>query len=152
AMTYRNDDRGRPVEQRYIPNPDAQGPRNAPLPGVQRTVYDDDGNVVERWTAGAVPARTKMRYDSRGNVTQEAYFDDAGKPVTVSGVHRVTTAYNERGRMTERAFFGTDGRPAQELRPLGRSAPEKVAPGPARWTWSWDEQGNIVEVACFGPD
>jgi hypothetical protein len=153
AMTYRNDARGRPIEQRYVPSKDASGSGGS-LPGPQRMVYDDDGNVIERWTVGRHPARTKMRYDGRGNVTEEAYFDEAGKPTTVSGYHRMTARYNERGRMTERAFFGIDGRPAQEMLAtrLIRSAPGKEVPAASRWTWRWDELGNIVEIACFGPD
>jgi YD repeat-containing protein len=161
AMTYRNDNRGRVIEQRYVPSEDTAAARAA-LPGAQRMTYDDDGNLTERWTVGGQPARTKMRYDARGNVVEESYFDDANKAVVVAGAHKVTTAYNERGRMTERAFFGPVGKPARELRLLVRpgvrgvpptpSGPQEEVPGPARWAWRWDEQGNLEEIACFGPD
>jgi hypothetical protein len=149
AMTYRNDDRGRPIEQKYVPSKDA--PPGGVATATQRMKYDEEGNVIERWTVGGHPARTKMRYDARGNVTQEAYFDKE-KPTTVAGYHRVTAAYNDRGRMTERAFFGTSGQPAQELRPAGRPPSREEVRGPARWTWRWDELGNLEEIAAFGPD
>ena len=94
-------------------------------------------------TAGPPGTRTATpgwtaKYDERGNQTEEAYFDEPGRPTRhKDGYARLTAEYDERGNLTEWAYFDEHGRPARHK------------DGYARLTARYDERGNQTEWAYF---
>jgi YD repeat-containing protein len=166
-VEYRYDRRGRQVEEAFF-GPDGKPARHARLWCVRHTTaYDDDGNVAQEhfhgWSpeeGGGLPEgppapRVKRRYDARGRVVEVAYHDDSGGPVADAyGVHRGEVNYDERGRRVGLSFFGPDGkrvsaRWAGRPRRGGPPGPATPASLPARLRWTWDDRGNVVELAAF---
>lgn len=128
--------------------------------------YDKHGNKVEtlrvRVDGGPVSNhgpidtndydRKTSSYDKRGNLIEEAYFDEHGNPILHSGVARVVLGYDARGYRTEVRYFGTDGKPIVPTEPFEWSffgVPETCG---VRITESFDAHGNLVEQASFGTD
>ena len=83
-------------------------------------------------------ARFTTGYDDRGNEIEDAYFDEAGKPVrSTDGFARLTTSYDARGNLIGAAYFDEQGKPVRSNN------------GFVRYTASYDERGNKTEVATF---
>jgi hypothetical protein len=104
------------------------------------TLYRPPDKLV--FFKNAVTRHTR-RYDDRGNVIEEAFFDAANRPVIDywAGYARTTTRCDPSDRVTERAFFGADGEPL-------------VVPyfGGARVTYRYDDHGRLIEETHYGAD
>ena len=73
-------------------------------------------------------ARKAERLDERGNVTEVAYFDEAGRPVADSDGHaRWTKAYDDGGRQIGEAYFGPDGKPARYQGNMSGGRPSTIS-------------------------
>ena len=83
-------------------------------------------------------ARRTLKYDNRGNIIEQAYYDAEGNLyATNMGFAIVRTAYNQQGKKTEETFYGTDDKPC-----IG-------ATGYACATFNYDPKGNPSEVNYF---
>jgi hypothetical protein len=86
--------------------------------------------------AGNEYAIFRAKYDRHGNRTEEAYFDEAGKPRNTSdGNHSWRKVY-ERGVPIELAYYDRDGRLTERN-------------GVARITKKYDERRNEIEVSRY---
>jgi YD repeat-containing protein len=112
--------------------------------------------------------------DPWGNVVEEAYYGPDGTPALNKwGFSRAVYALDALGRRTRGLFYGTDGRPAPrrdgghagvawEYDSRGYESaraffgadgePTLVQNGYARWTFTRDANGRIVEERFFGLD
>jgi serine/threonine protein kinase len=146
-IVYRNDEHGNCIEETYL----------------------DGAGQPARSESGA--HRIVRAYDERHQVRQTAYFGPDGRPAAVgkTGIHKETTQHDERGQVVERTVVGVDGKPVagEAARTTyaysARGYPKEVAhfdekgkamlgpDGAARVVWTWDEHGNNLEQACFGP-
>jgi YD repeat-containing protein len=83
-----------------------------------------------------------MRYDSRGFLVAEAFFDAANKPVESArqAAHRVEMSYDPSGNRVEERVFGTDGKPAR--------GPNRYA----RYSREFDAFGRLTQEAWFDAD
>ena len=146
-VTFVTDEFGRVTEQAFF------GRRGEPVIGTKsypyhlgKWVLDERGNRLEFGTFGTDGkpinvkghAKTASRFDARGSVVEEAYFDAGGGPVlSDEGFARVKYVRDSRGREIETAYFGTDGKPLNQKH------------GYAKLTYRYDEYGALVEAACF---
>ena len=72
----------------------------------------------------------------RGNITEQAFFDEHDRPVLIGdGYAKVTMSTDERGRTVEVAYFDAAG---------GLTTGEDRY---ARRRFKYDERGNRVEIA-----
>ena len=120
-------------------------------------------------TRTATP-RSTVKYDERGNRTEEAYFDEQGRPTrNKDGYAKATVKYDERGNIGPRWPTSTSkagppgtrtaspGRPKYDergnrpRRPTSTSRPAHPEQGRLRQVRpsSYDERGNRTEVAYF---
>jgi serine/threonine protein kinase len=159
---FRYDDAGRCIEEL---NFDAEGKPT----GTHRMMqYDDRGRIIETKSTTVMregrnlPAalRTsstiRMKYDDGGRLTEQAFFDENGKPVVRSGVHRTTATIGPGGRPLEITLFDAEGHPAGERSEIytgPRNAPDRQPPtvvvGPARFRLTWNERGDLTDLAAF---
>jgi Protein kinase domain len=170
---FRYDDHGRLIEQESITSRMPNG-KTAPRT-VAKLAYDDQDRIIEAsgptavvrglvalggGLASTATRKVRYQYDEHGRLIEEAYVNERGDPIESAGIHRTTTKYNARGQRTEFSSYDLNGKLAGRriTRPSFGKAKEKgEAPpatvlGPARYRWTWDEQGNNIEVAAFGPD
>ena len=90
-------------------------------------MQDNDG--VAKWT---------NKYDERGNRTEQAYFDEEGKPCKINdGYAKFTSKYDERGYLIEMAVYNEE----DKLCLCNYNF--------AIWTFKYDERGNQNETAYF---
>jgi hypothetical protein len=162
---FRSDDAGRCIEEL---NFDAEG---KPTGTHRKMKYDDRGRVVETQSTTVMrngrelPAALRssstirMKYDDHDRLIEQAYFEEDGKPSIRSGVHRTTATIGPGGRPLEITLFDAEGRPAGERSEIftgPRNAqvrePPKVFVGPARFCLTWDERGNLTDLAAFDAD
>jgi hypothetical protein len=162
---FRYDDAGRCIEEL---NFDGEGKPT----GTHRTMkYDDRGRIVESKSTTVMregrnlpePLRTsstiRMKYDDGGRLIEHAFFDNDGKPVVRNGVHRTTATIGAGGRPLEITLFDAEDRPAGERteiytgpRNAQNRQPPTVMVGPARFRLTWDERGNLTDLAAFDAD
>ena len=111
--------------------------------------------------------RLTQAFDERDNLTEQAFFDEAGKPTrSKDGYAKVTMAYDARGNEIAAAYFDEAGRPtrlkegyatftkAYDARGnrIGQAyydeegKPIRSKDGYASMTWTYDARGNEVEA------
>lgn len=152
GWTSRLDDQGNVIEGTCF---DAGG-----QPAIHRDGYacwkskfDELGNEIERAYFGldGQPVANRLgmhrrtaRFDIRGNEIESARFDAKGQPVANRNhYHRVRTRFDARGLRLEQAWFGLKGEP------VINADPQYAA---AKYAWSYNPRGDVVETARFGPD
>jgi hypothetical protein len=124
-------------------------------------VVSADGYAVER-----------VKYDSRGNVIEEAFYDVNGKLILAGGEKeyaRVVHQYDERSDQVESSYFGADNKPVKlalgyhsvhrtydnhhnafEFRYYGlRGEPIEISGGYARRLQHVDKYGNLIDEAIL---
>ncbi len=115
--------------------------------------------------------RTTAEYDERGNRTEEAYWDEFGKPTALQrGYIRVRMKYDPRDNLVEIKYYDEEGHLTRHPQGYARlekhydewdrlteesSWDEKGHPAPVvpdgyvRYTAKYDERGNRTEVSYF---
>ncbi len=105
--------------------------------------YDEKGRKVRQaifgYEAGVRGySAITQTLDGRGNVVEQAYLDESGKPArTNDGYAKVTSQYNARGHLIERAYFDESGKPMRSKNGCAKVANE------------YDDRGNLIETAYF---
>ena len=85
---------------------------------------------------------TRYKYDTAGNQTEEAYFNNSDATTDKYGIHRYTFTYNSRNQITERKCYGSNG----------KLSISKDGYNLAVETRKYDEKGNMTENAFYGTD
>jgi S1-C subfamily serine protease len=90
-------------------------------------------------------------YDARGNVTEVAYFDEAGRLTRHTGGYaRMAKKYDAEGDLLNITYYGLDGDPiamrlmAEEIDPGGQAAAIGLEPGDT--ILSYDGQGGLNQA------
>ncbi len=145
-----------------------------------RYLHDAQDNRVEQRLFGkdGTPASVdghhllRMKYDARGNMIEQAYFDTAGKPCRhTDGNHALRFTYDERDRVARLDYLGTNGKPVAwrgqmasslrsydardnltELRFLGVSGKPTLVNGVHKRTTRYDPQDRPLVVTRHGVD
>ena len=87
------------------------------------------------------PARSIIKYDNRGNKTEEAYWGIDGKPCTESKYSiyaKATYKYDSNRNKMEEAYWGVDGKPCNSIY--------------AKATYKYDNRGKNTETAYWDID
>jgi len=123
--------------------------QNFPPVGIAR--YDNRGNIIylaaqnqdgefinycdNTWSI------CRRKYDSRGNLIEDSFYDTADRPVVSSeGYHIHRMKYDNFNRCIEESSFGTDGKPL-------------AVNGTHIVTYLHDDTtGNVVQIEYFGTD
>lgn len=111
-LTY--DEQGNIETERYL-NTDGKLMNVNGMAGVDKT-YDMRGNIVTKrpigFNGGLASGfqETRLKYDDRDNIIEEAYFDSKGKAVNCSsGFHKTIGQYNTRNLCIQTEYYNTSG-------------------------------------------
>jgi YD repeat-containing protein len=141
------DDRGNLIDLRYY---HVDGRPVATSEGYAHLIkrYDAYGRLIEQLLFDAKDQPTELvsegfqkevrSYDSRGNKSEDAYFNATGPVLHRDGYHLIRYRYDNRGNETERAYRGIHG----EL-------VENKAEGYSILRSGYDERNNLVELDFF---
>jgi YD repeat-containing protein len=141
----RLDERGRVARQAWVSwlgTPTAEGAvyetrskRSAAGALLERSFFGARGEPVND-PSGA--HRVVYAVDARGVELSRRYFDAAGQPALVDGVHEARTSSDAFGSPVTTSYFDAQGRPARDTRD-----------GAAALRYDRDERGNALSVALL---
>ena len=100
--------------------------------------YSTDLSDVKKNYPGMGYAEVKRKFDDRGNVTEETYFDASGKAaVDEQKAHKRIKRYDERNNYVYEKNLGKDDKP---LKGTDVNPEAKI---------SYDEYGSIITIVCY---
>lgn len=104
---------------------------------ISRTYWTNMGGTKRNSPDGAFAER-RLKYDERGNVAEQTFFDAAGRPACDNmRTHRRIKKYDSQNNYIYEKNLGTDGKPVR-----GANAyPEADV--------KYDVRGNIIRIECL---
>ncbi|HEX8177175.1 MAG TPA: protein kinase [Pyrinomonadaceae bacterium] len=132
VQEMKRNERGELIERASF-KPDSSGALKQV--GLTVLAYDDFGHPADiRFRGETSSWRTALRFDERGNITEEKRLDDKGNPITGDegyAIKRLTYTFGAQGSRVEEAYFGASGEKAY------------AKDGHHRLINEWDTTGNL---------